>query len=155
VENRAVRLNLLSLALFALAPLTSGCGRTRARECSEVVQRINEGVKRNEDFEAERRTQRLDSTRQTAGQMETLSGIYREIYDRCSALSPGLTDKLLRADLDAYAHQAQLAADGTHLLATGIGSNRPEQARMGDETYARAVEEQKRLIDKINAYCAR
>jgi hypothetical protein len=155
VEDRAVRLTPLAsraLALAALLALAPGCGSARSRECREVVLRINESVKRNEEFEAERRTQRLESSQQTAKQMHTLSGIYQDLFDRLTAVP--LTDKPLKIDVDAYAHQVKLAADGTNLLAAGIESNRPENARHGDEIYAKAVVEQKALVTKINTYCA-
>lgn len=141
-----------AVALASLVACAAGCGRARARECSDVVARINEGVKENEAFEAERRKQQLDSPRQTAVQMTDLGDIYQKQTDRISALA--LTDKGLKIEVDAYNQAIKRAVGGTRLLASGIKNNRPEEARQGDETYAKAVAEQKTLIASINGYCA-
>lgn len=151
MENR--RLRLTPLALLALLALSTGCNRTRMRECNALNTRINAGVARIEALEKERLQRPEGGPTQTAEAMLRASALYAELARDVNDITP--SDRELKNLALDYSFALRSAGNAAEATAKGLQNNQREIATTANATYADSIAKQKVAVDKINAYCAR
>lgn len=131
----------------------SGCGAARRKECNLLTGKINEGVTQVEAYDKERLARPEGGHTQTAQSMRQTAKIYQEISQKIRAIE--LSDKEIKTLAEDYQFEVRSASSAAETLASALEGGRQEQAITADQLYAKHLANQKKIIEKLNAACAR